>query len=45
MGAYLDLLSRIYPGRRVSGALLWTDGPRLMPLAPALLAPYRAAKG
>ena len=33
--AYADALVRIYPGRRVRAALLWTDGARLMevPLA------------
>ncbi len=30
MHAYREVLSRIYPGRTVSCALLWTDGPRLM---------------
>ena len=28
---------RIYPDRPVDCALLWTDGPLLMPLSPALL--------
>jgi ATP-dependent helicase/nuclease subunit A len=30
--AYADALRQIYPGRRIKGALLWTDGPLLMPL-------------
>ena len=30
--AYADALRQIYPGRRVRAALLWTDGPSLMPL-------------
>ena len=34
MKAYADTLSAIYPGRSISCALLWTDGPRLMPLDP-----------
>lgn len=32
MQAYAKALVKIYPGRRVRCALLWTDGPRLMPL-------------
>ena len=43
-GAYLDqlaayraALAAIYPGRAISCALLWTEGPRLMPVSPALL--------
>ncbi|MGB4058302.1 MAG: UvrD-helicase domain-containing protein, partial [Alphaproteobacteria bacterium] len=32
MAAYADILSQIYPKREVKCALLWTDGPRLMPL-------------
>jgi ATP-dependent helicase/nuclease subunit A len=32
MCAYAAALRRIYPGRGVRGALLWTDGPTLMPL-------------
>ena len=37
MATYRAAIARIYPGRRIDGALLWTDGPRLMPLSPALL--------
>ncbi len=32
MRAYADTIREIYPGRRVKCALLWTDGPFLMPL-------------
>jgi ATP-dependent helicase/nuclease subunit A len=32
MGAYAHALAQIYPGRAVETALLWTAGPRLMPL-------------
>ncbi len=32
MDAYAEALHRIYPGRTISCALLWTDGPRLMKL-------------
>lgn len=37
MAAYRALLRRIYPERDVRCALLWTDGPRLMELAPEAL--------
>jgi ATP-dependent helicase/nuclease subunit A len=35
---YRAALSRIYPGRDIRCALLWTEGPRLMPISPELLA-------
>lgn len=38
MGAYSACLARIYPGRTVEGAILWTAGPVLMPLPPEVLA-------
>ena len=37
MAAYRAALMRIYPNRPVRAVLLWTDGPRLMPLSAALL--------
>ncbi len=37
MAAYRAALARIYPDRPVRCVLLWTDGPILMPLDPALL--------
>lgn len=37
MAAYRALLASIYPGREITCALLWTDGPRLMELPPATL--------
>jgi ATP-dependent helicase/nuclease subunit A len=37
MATYRAVLARIYPDRRVSCALLWTDGPRLMHLSDAAL--------
>jgi ATP-dependent helicase/nuclease subunit A len=37
MAAYRAALACLYPGRAVRCALLWTDGPRLMPLDPTLL--------
>jgi ATP-dependent helicase/nuclease subunit A len=30
--AYAEALRQIYPGRQIRAALLWTDGPVLMPL-------------
>jgi ATP-dependent helicase/nuclease subunit A len=38
MAAYHTVLSKIYPSFRIDCALLWTDGPRLMQLSPAILA-------
>jgi ATP-dependent helicase/nuclease subunit A len=38
LATYGAALQRIYPGRRVDCAFLWTDGPLLMPISPALLA-------
>jgi ATP-dependent helicase/nuclease subunit A len=38
MAAYAALLRQIYPDRRVRCALLWTEGPRLMPLDEEVLA-------
>jgi ATP-dependent helicase/nuclease subunit A len=37
MAAYRTVLAKIYPNRRIDCALLWTDGPRLMQLSPAIL--------
>jgi ATP-dependent helicase/nuclease subunit A len=31
MAVYVAVLKTIFPGRRVEAALVWTDGPRLMP--------------
>jgi len=38
LATYRAALARIYPGRPVDCALLWTDGPLLMPISPGLLA-------
>jgi ATP-dependent helicase/nuclease subunit A len=38
LAAYRAAVEAIYPGREVRAALLWTDGPRLMPVSPAALA-------
>ncbi|MDB5482948.1 MAG: double-strand break repair helicase AddA, partial [Caulobacteraceae bacterium] len=37
MALYWALLADIYPGRVVEAALVWTDGPRLMPIPPSRL--------
>ena len=37
MAAYRAALMRIYPDRPVRAVLLWTDGPRMMPLSDAIL--------
>ncbi len=37
MALYRAALHKIYPGKRIDCALVWTDGARLMPLPPALL--------
>jgi ATP-dependent helicase/nuclease subunit A len=38
LATYRAALARIYPGRAVECALLWTEAPRLMPISPARLA-------
>ena len=43
MAAYQAILHRIYPGKTIKCALLWTDALRLMPLPQELLAPYSPA--
>lgn len=40
MAAYRDILRKIYPDKTVRSALLWTDGPLLMPLSDNLLDPH-----
>ncbi|MGO8919984.1 MAG: double-strand break repair helicase AddA [Stellaceae bacterium] len=37
LAAYRAALAAIYPGRTIRCALLWTEGPRLMPVSAALL--------
>ena len=38
LATYSAALARLYPDRPVECAFLWTEGPRLMPISPALLA-------
>jgi ATP-dependent helicase/nuclease subunit A len=40
MAAYKSVMRRIYPDKPVRCALLWTDGPDLMPLPGAMLEKY-----
>jgi ATP-dependent helicase/nuclease subunit A len=40
LAAYQAALERIYPDREICCALLWTEGPRLMPISPEILAGY-----
>jgi ATP-dependent helicase/nuclease subunit A len=40
LAAYHAALARIYPDREIRCALLWTEGPRLMPISPEMLAGY-----
>ena len=37
MASYKALLTKIYPEKKIHCALLWTDGPRYMPLPDELL--------
>jgi ATP-dependent helicase/nuclease subunit A len=38
LAAYRAAVAAVYPDRQVRCALLWTDGPRLMPVSPERLA-------
>lgn len=38
MALYAAVLSEIFPGRRIEAALVWTDGPRLMPVPENMIA-------
>jgi len=40
LSAYRAALAQIYPDREIHCALLWTEGPRLMPISPSILASY-----
>lgn len=37
LGAYAHMLGQIYPGRPIETAILWTRGPRLMPVDPDIV--------
>ena len=38
MAVYAAVLRAVFPGRAVEAALVWTDGPRLMPVPPEAMA-------
>jgi ATP-dependent helicase/nuclease subunit A len=38
MALYAGVLADVFPGRRIEAALVWTDGPRLMPVPENLMA-------
>jgi len=38
MAVYAAVLRAVFPGRKVEAALVWTDGPRLMPVPAAVMA-------
>jgi ATP-dependent helicase/nuclease subunit A len=40
LALYRSALGRIYPDHEIRCALLWTEGPRLMPISPERLAGY-----
>ena len=37
MAIYWAVLAEVFPGRRIEAALIWTDGPKLMPIPENLL--------
>jgi ATP-dependent helicase/nuclease subunit A len=37
MAVYAAVLRAVFPGRRIEAALIWTDGPRLMPIPEAVM--------
>jgi ATP-dependent helicase/nuclease subunit A len=43
MSVYAAVLEEVFPGRRVEAALVWTDGPRLMPVPENIVARTVAA--
>jgi ATP-dependent helicase/nuclease subunit A len=45
LASYRAALARIYPGREIRCALLWTEGPHLMPISAERLAGYAPAGG
>jgi ATP-dependent helicase/nuclease subunit A len=45
LSAYRAALAQIYPDREIRCALLWAEGPRLMPISPDLLARHLPVSG
>jgi len=42
LAAYKLAIGKIFPGKPIACAILWTDGPNLMPIPDDLLETYRA---
>jgi len=38
MAVYVAVLAEVFPGRRIEAALVWTDGPKLMPVPENIVA-------
>ena len=45
MAVYAAVLGEVFPGRRIEAALIWTDGPKLMPVPEKLMAQSLAELG
>jgi ATP-dependent helicase/nuclease subunit A len=45
MAIYAAVLRDVFPGHAVEAALVWTDGPKLMPITENLLAASLAELG
>jgi len=45
MAVYAAVLAEVFPGRAIAAALVWTDGPKLMPIPENLLADSLADLG
>jgi ATP-dependent helicase/nuclease subunit A len=45
MAVYAAVLAEVFPGRRIEAALIWTDGPKLMPVPEKLMAQSLADLG
>jgi ATP-dependent helicase/nuclease subunit A len=43
MAVYAAVLAEVFPGRTIEAALVWTDGPRLMPVPEKIIAERLAA--
>ena len=43
MAVYWAVLRAIFPGRRIGAALVWTDGPKLMPVPEKMMVEALAA--
>ena len=45
MAIYAAVLAEVFPGRSIEAALIWTDGPKLMPVPENLMAQSLAQLG